>query len=109
MRCAIVPTQAGAGQRRKNKDPTAAPATRQNRPTQPPTDNIDTPIAPLTWAQRLKRVFGIDITLCHLCGGQLRVIADITDPQLIRKILEQVQKRAPPRPPPRRAASEPYR
>lgn len=106
MRCAIVPTQAGAGQRRKNKDPTAAPATRQNRPTQPPTDNIDTPITPLTWAQRLKRVFGIDITLCPLCGGQLRVIADITDPQLIRKILDHVQQRAPPRLPLRRAESD---
>ena len=26
-------------------------------------------VAPLTWAQRLKRVFNIDITLCPLCGG----------------------------------------
>jgi hypothetical protein len=48
----------------------------------------------------------IDITLCPLCGGQLRVIADITDPDLIRKILKHVQKRAPPRLPPRRAASD---
>ncbi|MDA1076837.1 MAG: hypothetical protein O3A63_19105, partial [Proteobacteria bacterium] len=34
------------------------------------------------------RVFDIDITLCPLCGGQLRVIGDITDPGLIRKILD---------------------
>jgi hypothetical protein len=43
----------------------------------------------------LKRVFEIDITLCPLCGGQLRVIGDITDPDLIRKILDHVNSRAP--------------
>ena len=65
------------------------------------------PPAPLTWAQRLKRVFEIDITLCPLCGGQLRVIADVTDPDLIRKILDHVNSRAPPRLPPRRAEQHP--
>jgi hypothetical protein len=55
----------------------------------------------------LKRVFDIDITLCPLCGGQLRVIGDITDPDLIRKILDHVSSRAPPRLPPRRAESHP--
>jgi hypothetical protein len=28
----------------------------------------------LTWAQRLKRVFAIDIEVCRRCGGKLRVI-----------------------------------
>jgi hypothetical protein len=51
----------------------------------------------------LKRVFDIDITLCPLCGGQLRVIGDITDPGLIRKILDHLNSRAPPPLPPRRA------
>lgn len=53
----------------------------------------------------MKRVFEIDITLCPLCGGQLRVIADVTDPDLIRKILDHINSRAPPRLPPRRAES----
>ena len=103
MRRAIVPTPANARRRRKRKDSAAAPATRQCAPTDSRSDCNDPPTAPLTWAQRLKRVFDIDITLCPLCGGQLRVIADITDPDLIRKILDHVQKRAPPRLPPRRA------
>jgi hypothetical protein len=34
----------------------------------------------LTWAQRLKRVFAIDIEVCRRCGGQLKVIASIEDP-----------------------------
>ena len=29
----------------------------------------------MTWAQRLKRVFGIDIETCPACGGAVRVIA----------------------------------
>ena len=53
----------------------------------------------------MKRVFDIDITLCALCCGQLRVIADVTDPDLIRKILDHVNSRAPPRLPPRHAES----
>jgi hypothetical protein len=40
-------------------------------------------IAPLSWAQRLKRVFNIDISLCPHCGSTMRVIADITDPHII--------------------------
>jgi hypothetical protein len=35
----------------------------------------DKPLAPMTWAQRLKRVFAIDIETCPDCGGRLRVIA----------------------------------
>jgi hypothetical protein len=100
MRRAIVPTPARARQRRKSKDPATAQATREQQPADHATDSADPPTAPLTWAQRLKRVFEIDITLCPLCGGQLRVIADITDPDLIGKILDHVNSRAPPRLPP---------
>jgi hypothetical protein len=42
----------------------------------------------LTWAQRLKRVFAIDIEVCRRCGGKLRVIANIEDPPVIERILE---------------------
>jgi len=53
-------------------------------------------IAPLSWAQRLKRVFNIDIALCPLCGGTMRVIADITDPDIIQKILDHIEAPLPP-------------
>jgi hypothetical protein len=42
----------------------------------------------LTWAQRLKRVFAIDIETCRSCGGRLRVIASIEAPAVIERILE---------------------
>ena len=35
------------------------------------------PPAPMSWMQRLKRVFAIDIETCPDCGGKLRVIACI--------------------------------
>ncbi len=41
-----------------------------------------------TWAQRLKRVFAIDIEKCEKCGGNMKVIASIEDPDVIDKILK---------------------
>jgi hypothetical protein len=50
----------------------------------------------LTWAQRLKRVFAIDIEVCRRCGGWLRVIASIEDPAVIERILEHLGRDAAP-------------
>ena len=41
----------------------------------------------MTWAQRLKRVFNIDIETCPACGGSVRIVACIEDPEVIGKIL----------------------
>jgi hypothetical protein len=41
----------------------------------------------MTWAERLKRVFNIDITICSRCGGAVSIIACIEDPLIIKKIL----------------------
>ncbi len=41
----------------------------------------------MTWAQRLTRVFGIDVETCPACGGAVRIIACIEDPEVIEKIL----------------------
>ena len=61
----------------------------------------------MTWAQRLKRVFGIDIETCAACGGALRIIACIEDPAVIKKILPHLDKKEvsaePARLPPCRA------
>jgi hypothetical protein len=49
----------------------------------------------MSWAQRLKRVFGIDIDLCTRCGGKLRVIASIEEPDVIAKILAHLERMTP--------------
>ena len=58
----------------------------------------------MTWAQRLKRVFGIDIESCPACGGAVRIIACIEGPDVIEKILTHLSRKAPEpeatRPPP---------
>ena len=42
----------------------------------------------MTWMQRLKRVFNIDIEKCELCGGHVKVVSCIEDPAVIEKILQ---------------------
>jgi len=49
----------------------------------------------MSWAQRLKRVFGIEINTCTRCGGKFKVIASIEEPEVIAKILAHLQKAAP--------------
>ena len=41
----------------------------------------------LGWAQRLKRVFAIDIEQCERCGGKVKIIASIEGPAVIERIL----------------------
>jgi hypothetical protein len=42
----------------------------------------------MSWAQRLKRVFGIEINRCEHCGGAVKIIASIEDPEVIGRILQ---------------------
>ena len=50
--------------------------------------------AAMRWAQRLKRVFGIDVESCVRCGKAVRVVASIEEPALIERILAQVRGKA---------------
>jgi len=47
----------------------------------------------MNWARRLKRVFGIEIEQCARCGGRLKVIASIEEPELIERILAHRRER----------------
>jgi hypothetical protein len=47
----------------------------------------------MNWARRLKRVIGIEIELCVRCGGRLKVIASIEEPELIERILAHRRER----------------
>ena len=44
--------------------------------------------APMSWMTRLRRVFALDISDCPQCGGEARVIATVTEPMLIVRLLE---------------------
>ena len=50
----------------------------------------------MSWAQRLRRVFAIDIETCRQCGGHLRVIASIEQPAVIERIVKHLRHTAEP-------------
>jgi hypothetical protein len=50
----------------------------------------------MTWMERLRRVFAIDLSVCALCGGRVRVIADVTRPDVIQRILMHVARQQGP-------------
>ena len=58
-----------------------------------------------SWARLLKRVFALDMATCPFCRqGSLRIIAAITQAEVIRKILRHLKLAAdPPRIAPARA------
>ena len=48
----------------------------------------------MTWMQRLKPVFGIDIETCERCGVKVKVIASIAASAVIAPILKHLQQKA---------------
>lgn len=71
-RAEITPAGRGKGARRNHNGETKSSVERH---------------AAMTWAQRLKRVFNIDVETCARCGGPVKVIACIEDQVVIDKIL----------------------
>ena len=47
----------------------------------------------MNWAQRLKRVFNIDIETCSECGGAVKIITCIEDPVVYKKILTDLKEK----------------
>ena len=51
----------------------------------------------MTWARRLKRVFGVEIERCARCRGRLAIMASIEAPAVIARILAHVERTWPER------------
>jgi hypothetical protein len=75
----------------------AKPRVRPRSATEQPQDCASR--AAMTWMQRLRRVYDIDVSVCPDCGGRLKVLAVITDPQVIISILAHLAKRVARAPP----------
>ena len=80
------------------------PARRGRRDAAPADEPAPARHVAMTWAQRLKRVFKIDLLTCEHCGGAVKVIASIEDPAVIKQILAHLERRAAPATP----ASRPF-
>lgn len=48
----------------------------------------------MDWAQRLKRVFGVEIDTCRRRGGRLRITSGIEQPAVVAKILAHLGRTA---------------
>jgi hypothetical protein len=65
------------------------------------------------WHELMKRVFDLDVLVCPGCAGPMKVIAEINDPILARKLLEHLGlpadelELAPARGPPEDEPDEP--
>ena len=58
----------------------------------------------LSWSALLARIFQIDVSVCPDCGGPMKIIAFITDPNSVRRYLRGVGL---PTEPPAVAAARP--
>jgi Putative transposase len=53
------------------------------------------------WAELIRRVYEVDPLVCPRCGGEMRVVGFITQPHVIKRILDHLRKRnSVARPPP---------
>ena len=84
-RARVIP--AGRGKGNKSKSPDEA------QEQTPAERHVD-----MSWAQRLKRVFNIDIETCRECGGAVKIIACIEERVVINRILTHLKEKAAPEP-----------
>jgi len=96
QRALVTPAKRGKGDKPKDAD---------GQEEQTPVQRHAT----MTWAQRLKRVFGTDVETCRVCGYAVSVmpkalatlagqaLACIEDPVVIKKILAYLQETSPTR------------
>ncbi len=88
-RVQVTPAKRGKGKKTKVADDAQDPTPAERRASMTPDQ-----VRGRLWAQRLKRVFNIDIETCSACGGAVKVIAYIEDPVVIEKILTHLNEKA---------------
>ncbi len=80
LRAAVTPAHRGMGAAQYAAADPASPPTLRH--------------VAMSWARRLKRVFGIEIEGCARCGGKLAILASIEEPEVIAKILSHLERSA---------------
>jgi hypothetical protein len=83
LRAAVTPAHRGVGAPKAPVCP--------GEQEQPPTPRY----VAMNWARRLRRVFGVEVEACTRCGGKLKIIASIEEPEVIAKILSHLERTAP--------------
>ena len=75
-------------------------STPQETPGQDPNlemENVSNKASRRSWARLIQKIYEVDPLICKKCGHKMRVIAIITDPYEVNKILECLKSNnAPP-------------
>jgi hypothetical protein len=45
------------------------------------------------WAELLRLVFAVEVTVCPRCGGEMRILAFVTEPAVVTRILAHLGRR----------------
>ncbi len=56
--------------------------------SEPATDTGPARPSRIPWAQLFKRVFKVDVLRCAKCGGDMKIVAFIEEPEAVRKVLD---------------------
>ncbi len=91
-------SNAARGKRRRDQAADIRHDTAQTQPDPPPA----TAAVRKRWADLLRRVYEVDPLVCPCCASTMRVVGFITEPGLIKRILDHLRRRERVcRPPPR--------
>jgi hypothetical protein len=92
----------GLRKKRETQDPQEKTSARDTPQPEPVLTPAQRTALRRRWAELIRRVYEVDPLICPRCEGQLPVISFITQPSVIRRILEHLKEReqnerAPPR------------
>ncbi len=81
------------GKRRKAQAPPQPSVSSEASMAEPTPEGADRAALRRRWADLIGRVYEVDPLLCPRCGGEMRVVGFITQPAVIKRILDHLRKR----------------
>ncbi len=75
-------------------------------------DSAERKAARKRWANLIRHIYEVDPLVCPRCGGMMKIIAFVTEPRVVRAILDSVRRECTPsvagsrHPPPARPAAD---
>jgi hypothetical protein len=92
------------GQRRKAEEKLEAHGSRESLHEPVPTPPERAALR-RRWANLIRRVYEVEPLVCRRCGAEMRVVSFITDPRVVKRIVDHLRKReGAARPPPPRVS-----
>jgi len=75
----------------------AAPKKKPDHASDPEMETVSSKASRRSWARLIQKIYEVDPLICEKCGHEMRVMAVITEPHEVRKILECLKRNhAPP-------------